>query len=207
MTPQGTVLVSPGGTLLADCLVHLLEAAGVSVTTDDGRADMVAAIVVPWVPRRDSATRLPRLASGVPTLLVASEIDSEVGALMRSGVAGGVVTWESDGAGIVQAVAALLGGTRQAAAAPKLVEADPLRDLTSREHDVVALLARGRRNDEIAEELGISQHTVRTHVQRVLGKLGVPHRHAAAVVARRSPSGGLAARRHGRVAVASGEAS
>ncbi len=48
--------------------------------------------------------------------------------------------------------------------------------LTSREQDVLSLLARGRSNREIAHELGISDITVRTHVSHVLGKLGVSNR-------------------------------
>lgn len=51
-----------------------------------------------------------------------------------------------------------------------------LDTLTRRELEIAAMLAGGWRNEEIADELGISAHTVRTHVQRVLGKLDVHHR-------------------------------
>lgn len=56
--------------------------------------------------------------------------------------------------------------------------------LTGRELEVLAGLARGARNDALARQLGISPHTVRTHVQNLLGKLGVDNRLAAAAVAR-----------------------
>jgi predicted ATPase/DNA-binding NarL/FixJ family response regulator/DNA-binding XRE family transcriptional regulator len=52
--------------------------------------------------------------------------------------------------------------------------------LTSREQDVLHLLAQGRSNPEIAEALLVSRATVRTHIANILGKLDV-HSHAAAV--------------------------
>jgi len=51
--------------------------------------------------------------------------------------------------------------------------------LSEREREVLALIARGARNREIAEELSISEFTVKRHVQNILGKLGVPSRRAA----------------------------
>lgn len=48
--------------------------------------------------------------------------------------------------------------------------------LTAREHDVLALLADGYRNREIAERLGISEHTVKFHLAAIFGKLGASTR-------------------------------
>ena len=58
--------------------------------------------------------------------------------------------------------------------------------LTSRERDVLALLAQGSSNREIACKLGVTDITVRTHVSHVLGKLGVSTRVEAALHALRS---------------------
>lgn len=58
--------------------------------------------------------------------------------------------------------------------------------LTSREQDVLALLARGLSNRDIARELGIADITVRTHVSHVLAKLGVSNRVEAALYALRT---------------------
>ena len=52
--------------------------------------------------------------------------------------------------------------------------------LTRREREVLALLAQGADNDAIAQELVISPETARTHIQNVLGKLGVHSRLEAA---------------------------
>jgi DNA-binding NarL/FixJ family response regulator len=56
-------------------------------------------------------------------------------------------------------------------------------DLTPRELEVLAELARGRANKAIAFELGVSERTVKTHVSNILGKLGFSDRTQAAVYA------------------------
>lgn len=58
-----------------------------------------------------------------------------------------------------------------------------LADLTGREREVLTYVARGLRNDEIAHELFISPETVRTHVGRIMTKLGVRDRAGLVVLA------------------------
>jgi DNA-binding NarL/FixJ family response regulator len=58
-------------------------------------------------------------------------------------------------------------------------------DLTSREREVLGLVAAGRTNRQIAEDLFITEKTAGVHVSNILGKLGVERRTEAAAVAHR----------------------
>ncbi|MDQ4104538.1 MAG: response regulator transcription factor [Actinomycetota bacterium] len=67
----------------------------------------------------------------------------------------------------------------------------PLDVLTPREHDVLIGLAQGRNPAEIADELGVSANTVRTHTNKIFTKLGVHSRLEAVTVARTALRGTL----------------
>lgn len=68
-------------------------------------------------------------------------------------------------------------------------------DLTSRERDVLALVAAGRRNAEIAEQLAISANTVKFHVANLLRKVGAANRAELAALAGFSTTGARRAAR------------
>jgi len=64
---------------------------------------------------------------------------------------------------------------------------DPLDDLTGREREVLELMAEGRSNKAIGQQLYITEHTVEKHVKSILGKLRIPmsaddHRRVLAVL-------------------------
>ncbi len=66
-------------------------------------------------------------------------------------------------------------------------------NLTPREKEILAMVAKGMSNEQIAERLFISSHTVRTHLYNLFKKIGVPNRIQAALwVARHSLNGYLA---------------
>jgi two-component system, NarL family, response regulator len=65
----------------------------------------------------------------------------------------------------------------------KLAEFTPRVELTDRELDVLALMAKGQSNREIAESIGRTEATVKVHVLHILSKLGVDDRTAAVTVA------------------------
>jgi NarL family two-component system response regulator LiaR len=57
------------------------------------------------------------------------------------------------------------------------------KELTAREREVIRLVALGRNNREIAQELFISEKTVKTHISNLLGKLNLEHRTQLAIYA------------------------
>ena len=71
------------------------------------------------------------------------------------------------------------GGPRAAAASPGIIE-----PLTTRELEVLAMLAAGRSNQAIAADLVVTLDTVKKHVSHVLGKLGAANRTEAVARAR-----------------------
>lgn len=81
-----------------------------------------------------------------------------------------------------------LGATHEAARAEMLLGArrdGPFRELSARELEVLALIAEGLTNGQIADRLVLSEHTVHRHVTNLLRKLGLPSRAAAATLAGR----------------------
>ncbi|MEO3853456.1 response regulator transcription factor [Acrocarpospora sp. B8E8] len=115
---------------------------------------------------------------------------ADVAPAMRAGAAGFLYK-DVDPAALISAIRAVHGG--QVLLAPEAADAmldgpNPKQAttpilLTEREREVLALIAAGRSNREIARELLVAEKTVKTHVSNVLMKLGVQDRTQAALYA------------------------
>lgn len=177
-----TVLVAPAGSMEAQCASRALASNGVQVATSDtGDVDVVL-----WF--QESPEDHQALTSfrrpDHPLVLVCPRLDAAARQLAADVGARGVVDWHMPTSAVLGAIDQVAHGQDRATAIPDGI--DPLSALTERELEIVRLLREGASNEVIADALGISYHTVRTHVGHVLAKLGVSRRYAVAAVACRS---------------------
>jgi DNA-binding NarL/FixJ family response regulator len=129
-------------------------------------------------------------------ILTTFDLDDYVYEALRAG-ASGFLLKDAPAADLVHAVRVVAGGeallaptvTRRLiaefAARPHADRPRPtaLNALTPRETEVLRLIARGRSNQEIATDLVVAEQTVKTHIGRILGKLGLRDRAQAVVFA------------------------
>jgi DNA-binding CsgD family transcriptional regulator len=156
----------------------------------DGAVARVAGIVTAALGRIDQATAL---------LEHAIALDDRIGALpyrTRSELALAELLAGTDRLRATALARAAAATSRRLGMAPSLARADALLSrlraeqdaavpLTAREREVLAALARGRTNKQIAAELVLSERTVESHVTHILGKLGAANRAEAAAWATR----------------------
>ena len=141
---------------------------------------------------------LRRALPDVPLVALADRAGSaQVPDALRAGAVGALpITASLSDVATAVAVAgaggALLQGDRMVTAVRRMLGTAPVTPsgakprhdvLTPREREVLRGLTTGRSTRELAEELGISLHTARTHVQNVLSKLGVHSQLEAAAYA------------------------
>ncbi|HZB18688.1 MAG TPA: response regulator transcription factor [Blastococcus sp.] len=165
-------------------------AAGVRVVTEHAPDVVLLDVRMPGMDGLEAARRI--LAGGLPTrvvVLTTFDEDQYVTAALRAGVSGFLlkVAPPEDLVAAVRTVAAGHGlldpavtlrviETYASAPAPDPVRAAALAGLTERETDVLALVAAGLSNAEIAARLYLGEATVKTHVSRILLKLGLRDR-------------------------------
>jgi DNA-binding NarL/FixJ family response regulator len=212
------ILVADDETIVRQAFVNLLAIQdGLEVVAD--AADGVEAVRLATVHRPDVALldiRMPRmdgidaarriLATGQTTkalMLTTFDLDEYVYRALSVG-ASGFLLKDTTAEELVNAVRVVARGDALLAPAitkrliaefakqhRPLTEPSALDQLTPRETEVLALIARGLSNTELAEQLVVSEHTVRTHISHLFAKLGVRDRAQAVIVAYES---GLVAR-------------
>ncbi len=123
-------------------------------------------------------------------ILTAFDDDEAVRAAVMAG-ASGYVTKDIQARRLVSAVQAVAAGRQliDLRLKEKVVaqlkhsrEDDTFDSLGLREHQIVALIADGLTNREIAEQIGLAEKTVKNYVSSLLSKLGLEHRTQAAIM-------------------------
>jgi DNA-binding NarL/FixJ family response regulator len=157
-------------------------------------------IRMPGIDGIEATRRL--VADGVCEVLVLTtfDLDDYVDSALAAGAAGFLLK-SVDAPALLAAVRAVARGdgvlapeiTRRVIS--RLAPAQPgppagLAELTPRERDVLACLGRGQSNAEISRALAITEATTKTHVSRVLTKLGLRSRVQAAIAAHTAGLGG-----------------
>jgi DNA-binding NarL/FixJ family response regulator len=173
-----------GDPRLASSEVVLLHATAIELV----RRDLAALPPIPVVvllrepPTRDAIPTL--LAAGARGVLPDDSTAEEVAAAVEAAAAGLVIV-SSDQVGD-------LVGSRAAAAPPRDFRdahrgsSAQIPTLTPREREILSMLAEGLPNKLIASRLGISDHTVKTHLEAIFDKLGASNRAEAVARAVRS---------------------
>jgi DNA-binding NarL/FixJ family response regulator len=144
------------------------------------------------MPGLDGLGALKQLREGRARIIVLTSFgdDDKLFAALRGGAAGYLLK-DVQPADLVRAIRSAHAGESplSPAIATRVVEevsqgaVSAHDDLTPRELDVLALIARGRSNKVIARDLGVAEKTVKTHVSHILAKLGVSDRTQAALYA------------------------
>ena len=127
----------------------------------------------------------PLSAAGLRVLVLTSATDPAAASQAVRAGAAGVVYKDIDPDALVRAIRSVHDGNVLLApeAVGSLVRGSAANTLTPREREVLAAIAEGRSNREIARLLRVSEKTVKAHVSSVLAKLGVQDRTQAAVYA------------------------
>jgi len=172
-----------GDNLLAELDVFRPDAAVYDLgwSPQPGRLDALAGTGLPLVVLLPDEEHAPATAAALAALgdaevpavygLLPREVEPHILAAALEAVAGGLV---------------VLDPLLAAAVVPEsAVTPAPTEELTPRERDVLQLMAEGLANKAIAQRLGISDHTVKFHVNAILGKLGAQSRTEAVVRATR----------------------
>ncbi len=118
------------------------------------------------------------LEAGAVGFLVKDTPPSQLLDAVRAAVAGGAVISPATTRRLVDRIVASRHGP-----GTRVPSTTAFDSLTDREREVLGMIARGQSNREIAGSLFISELTAKTHVSRVLGKLGLTSRVQAAVLA------------------------
>jgi DNA-binding NarL/FixJ family response regulator len=146
------------------------------------RAEHPDVAIVVLTTYADDTTVLDALRAGARSYLTKDADHAEIAQALHA-AAGGLTVFDP------RVHDTLLAATSAPAAAEPPAAAPPPDGLTQRELEILRLIARGLTNPEIAAQLYLSNHTVKTHISRIFAKTGSRDRAAAIGYAHRNNIG------------------
>lgn len=203
--PATTVLIAHRHPLLAETLAAALERAGgieilliarnvseTSTAARDRRPNVVILGPLADLGRRDAARLIKEATPESAVLVIAEDHDAEDFVPAMQAGASGYLTTACTTAQVADAVHRVAAGevvvlgvgrSQGTDVAPRPGPDRTPVTLTGREREIMRLICAGRSNAQIARELFISSHTVRTHIQNIRAKLNVRSKLEAALMA------------------------
>lgn len=137
------------------------------------KAELPETIIVMLTVRDEDEKLFEAIKSGAQGYLLKSIRSRDLVSLLRGAVQGQAAITPALGGRMLEEFRRL---SRQM---PQIPE-EPITALTPREQEVLSLVAEGASDQQIAERLTISIHTVKSHMRNILSKLHLSHRHEAA---------------------------
>jgi len=175
------VVLADDHDLVRTCIRTMLSSHGIDVVAEaeDGRALLRAVrahrpdvalvdVSMPLLDGIEATRRIAKLPSQTRVVVLTMHPDAHLARRARAAGAYGYVVKDETPDRLIEVIARVAAGEQCIdAEAPK--ESDLL---TTKEREVLQLIAEGKRNREIAEIMSRSIHTVRSHRARLMGKLG-----------------------------------
>jgi len=188
------VVLADDHELVRTCLRTLLASRGIDVVAEaaDGRALLqvvrkykpdiaLVDVSMPLLDGIEATRRIARIPGETRVIVLTMHPDEHLARRARAVGAWGYIVKDESPDRLVEAVERVAGGERLLGA--NGAEEDDA--LTTREREVLQLIAEGKRNQEIAEIMSRSIHTVRSHRARLMHKLGAASASELVAVARR----------------------
>ncbi|MFC1408225.1 response regulator [Streptacidiphilus sp. N1-12] len=155
--------------ILLDLHMPVLDGIGATRRLTAEHPDVAVVVLTTYL---DDSSVLDALRAGARSYLTKDADRTDIARALHA-AAGGLSVLDP------RVQATLLAATGPAAAAPQLPPPPSPDGLTQREVEILALIAQGLTNPEIAERLFLSNHTVKTHINRIFAKTGSRDRPAA----------------------------
>ena len=188
------VLIVDDHEVLAESLAHVLDAqpdmVSVGIAGSLERARTMLSTAAPDVllldhrlPDGDGVAAIPELRKIRPSIRIVVLTASVADQVLVQAIEGGASGFVSKTRSLAEVTSSVrAAATGEAVISPEMLarllprlhrgSATAQRNLTEREHEVLALLAQGMSNAAIAESLFVSVHTVRNHIANLSAKLG-----------------------------------